>query len=210
MKSIDLTGQRFTRLTVISRAENAGRRTAWHCKCDCGSMTVATTMCLRAGYVKSCGCLLREATAKRNRENAKHGQARTRMFKIWGGIKNRCLNPGSKDYPNYGGRGVKICAKWENNFTAFRDWAIAHGYTDRLTIERINANGDYAPDNCKWIPAEKQAANRRCCVTYQGLCIAEWCRRTGISYAAVMKRIYKGWDMERAIFTPTRAKRNHA
>ena len=208
MKCIDLTGLKFGRLLVVSRSENAGAYVAWNCSCDCGNSCIVRGISLRRGQTKSCGCLKSDATAERNKLAVKHGETKTRLYRIWSGLKDRCLNKASRDFQNYGGRGVSICEAWTKDFIAFRSWAMQSGYTAGLTIERIDVNGGYCPQNCTWIPAKKQAANRRCNVFYNGVCLAEWSRRTGNSYYAIAKRVSAGWDLERAIFTPVRPKKH--
>lgn len=153
---IDLTGQRFGKLTVISVAENHGRRSAWHCKCDCGKEVDVITESLRSGNTKSCGCT--------HGEN--HGCADDRLYGVWRAMKTRCTNPNSKKYPSYGGRGISVCDEWLHSFTAFRDWALTHGYDydapyGACTIDRIDVDGNYCPENCRWVDSKTQVRNRR-------------------------------------------------
>lgn len=208
MKFINLEGTRFGRLVVMSRARNVCKKTAWNCVCDCGNSCVVRSASLRRGLTRSCGCLKHDETVKRNIESVKHNATKTRLFRIWSGMKTRCLNKSSKDWTNYGGRGVKVCEDWKNSFIEFKTWALSAGYSDELTIDRIDANGNYCPENCRWVPSQKQSANRRCNITHDGVCVSEWCRRTGNSFAAVIKRIHNGWDVERALFTPVRPKKH--
>lgn len=159
-KMIDLTGQRFGRLIAIKRSTESGTNKGvyWLCHCDCGKEKYIRGADLRDGSVKSCGCLKDEKTSKRFR---KHGQSNTLLYDIWSSMKGRCFRKTCKDYPNYGGRGITVCNEWKNDFQAFYDWAISHGYKDHLTIERMNPNGNYEPQNCTWLENEKQAINRR-------------------------------------------------
>lgn len=149
----DLTGKRFGMLTVIEAAHNIGEKRAWKCKCDCGNFTTSTTSNLLRGGSTSCGCV-----------RTKHMGKGTRLFRIWTGMKDRCLNPKSKYWKRYGGRGIKVCDEWRADFAAFRLWALSHGYASDLTIDRIDNDKSYSPDNCQWLTREENTkkANRPC------------------------------------------------
>lgn len=157
----DLTGLQFGRLSVIAfsgKAKNGAL--LWECLCTCGNRKITTGSKLRTGYVKSCGCLVRETTGNRAR---KHGMKNTRLNRIWRSIKYRCSNPNHKDHAIYYDRGIKVCSEWENDFKAFYDWAITHGYRDDLSIDRIDNAKGYSPDNCRWATAKEQRLNQRRC-----------------------------------------------
>lgn len=196
MKKIDLTGQRFGRLYVICDGGRTKEKQAmWKCKCDCGNIVTARGGCLRNGHTSSCGCKTREATIKRN---YKHGDSHTRLHGIWRGILKRTIqcketNP---DWAKYAGRGISVCAEWANSFEAFKSWALANGYDDSLSIDRIDYNGNYSPDNCRWASDITQANNRRnnVVVFFNGKSrtIAEWARETGIHYQTLMTRYLNG------------------
>lgn len=196
-KFIDITGNRYNHLTVIRRLDNASNGVAvWECLCDCGNITQVRGTNLKSGAVKSCGCL-----RKTTKPTLRHNMSNTRLYRKWASIKSRCKDPNNKDY---GQRGIKMCEEWATSFEAFMEWAVSNGYSDDLTIERIDVNGDYCPENCTWIPWEKQQGNRRICraIEHNGKTqnLAEWCRELGLSYSAIHNRIYKlGWSFERAI-----------
>jgi len=160
---IDLTGKRFGRWMVIDYGRTEGKRAYWKCKCDCGTVKMVSATNLKSGATKSCGCLNAETIGERSR---KHGLSGTRLYICWENMLKRCLNPRSTRYSHYGGRGIKVCDDWKS-FSCFKDWAFANGYTDVLTIERVDANRDYEPSNCKWIPLSEQSKNRRYCKSNQ-------------------------------------------
>lgn len=159
---VDLTGQRFGRLTVIERSNNKGRRVAWLCYCDCGNKVIALSERLIAGRNKSCGCLHKELLSK---GVLKHGKRKTRLYGVYSGIKERCYNPRHNRYYRYGGRGITMCDEWRDNFQAFYDWAMANGYDENApfgecTIDRIDVNGNYCPENCRWVDMKTQNCNK--------------------------------------------------
>ena len=155
----DLTGQRFGMVVVI---EEAGRTKSgsviWNCRCDCGNTIMETCSNLKSGRVTSCGCKKIERIGKLNRT---HGMRNTRLYRIWLNMKNRCNNRNAERYADYGGRGIKVCQDWDQSFIAFYQWAIQSGYQDKLTIDRVDNNGNYEPNNCRWITLSEQNKNKR-------------------------------------------------
>lgn len=160
MKAKDLTGQRFGRLVVVERVQNHGKnmQARWLCVCDCGNETTALSDNLKRGYVTSCGCYRKEKTAECK---TTHGMNRTRLHRIWIGMKNRCCNPNNAGFEYWGARGIKVCDDWKNDFQSFYEWAISNGYADNLSIDRIDPNGNYEPSNCRWATAHEQRINQR-------------------------------------------------
>ncbi len=191
----DILGQRFGRLTVTARLKNDKHNNAvWKCLCDCGKETTCIGFKLRQKRVSSCGCLLVDSAKARF---TTHGLSESRLFKIWTGIKTRCTNSKRNGWHNYGGRGIALCAEWQT-FGIFSEWALATGYNDALTIDRINPDEDYAPNNCRWVTKAEQAKNRRICLLPNGETKANAASRLGISVPALSLRIKK-WGFERAI-----------
>ena len=208
MKTIDLTGQRFGRLTVIGRAENSAKGEArWICMCDCGKEHTVSGSYLRTGKSKSCGCLNREVAAQRR---TSHGETETRLYSIWRNIKTRCENEKAKGYHRYGGRGIKICEAWKEDFQAFRNWALENGYQENLTIDRINNDGNYEPGNCRWATLKEQANNTRKnrLITANGetRTLNEWAEITGIPKSTIQNRIRAGKTPEEALCEPAKGR----
>lgn len=200
----DRSGVRYGRLLALRPAGRAGTNLAWLCLCDCGKESVVSGGNLTRGKTKSCGCLNKERVRA---ANTTHGFSKERLFGIWKGILQRCTEPNFHHYRYYGGRGIVVCEDWMS-FQCFRDWSLSSGYSDDLAIDRIDNDGDYTPQNCRWVTTKEQARNttRNTFITFQGktLCLAEWAERLGISASAISKRIGRGWSVEKALTDPLR------
>ena len=157
---VDLVGEKYGRLTVVGFDRLQNHKTYWHCVCDCGLTVIATGNNLRSGNTKSCGCLQREKASQTGKRNTRHGEShdnRTRLYTIWCGMRQRCENPNRDAYPLYGGKGVRVCEEW-SEYEAFKKWAMANGYAEDLSIDRIDSNGNYCPENCRWISGSENTA----------------------------------------------------
>lgn len=200
----DLTGMRFGRLIVICQDHvDAYRKIYWKCQCDCGNIAIVRGNALKSGNTQSCGCLKHEI------RNVKHGMTNSRLYNIWSKIKSRCYVKTDPAYRRYGFRGISMCEDWKDNFIAFFEWAIYNGYSDELSIDRIDVNGNYEPSNCRWSTPKEQSNNRRSNIpiTINGITLnlQEWCNKLNINRNTVNTRVrICGWSYETALTTPVR------
>lgn len=197
---IDLTGQRFGRLTVIERAGNDNNGSPkWKCKCDCGVKKVVYGSSLRKGETRSCGCLARELSSERKKT---HGLSKSKLHGVWANMKDRCENKNCKSFQHYGARGISVCDEW-HDFQCFYDWSISAGYSEGLSLDRIDVNKGYSPDNCRWATSKIQANNQRNNhrIEYDGEThtISEWAELFDIPKFVLYARIKNGWDIKRAL-----------
>lgn len=202
-KHLDLTGLRFGRLTVLGlkdylRQPSGRPYYLWECLCDCGKITNVAGGHLRNGHTQSCGCYNKDVITT-------HGKTKTRLYSIWHKMKDRCLNENHTHYKYYGGRGISICDEWFD-FSKFEEWAMQSGYNDSLTLDRINNDGNYSPENCKWSTVMEQNNNRNAnrYLEYDGITytMANLARKAGIPYGTFIKRLDAWKDVKKAVETP--------
>lgn len=215
MRKIDIKiGDKYGRLTVIRETEPhkcpSGRLIRKVlCQCDCGNCTEVQLWSLRKGVTKSCGCYNKEIVQQMF---STHGMKGTRLYTIYRSMVSRCTYIKNQHYDRYGGRGIKVCDEWRNNPSAFFQWAVANGYSDELSIDRIDNDGDYAPDNCRWITQKEQVNNKssNLYLEYNGKTktLSQWAEFTGLRSSTIRQRLIRGWSVERALTEiPRNAKR---
>jgi hypothetical protein len=200
---IDLTGKIYGRLTVLKLNSTAGGRTMWQCECMCGGTSIVDGWNLKTFHTTSCGCKRKESNS-----GATHNLSSDPIYTLWNKIKERCNNPKIQCYPRYGGRGIKMCDDWLNDFTSFYSWCINNGYKVGLQIDRINNNGNYSPDNCRFVTRRVNCFNRTTNRKY----LFDGKELTGLELEGISKvppdliarRVRKGWSVQRAISTPNR------
>ena len=207
----DLTNEVFNNLKVIKYiGKNNKGKSLWECRCLlCGNITNAITSELKRGHKKSCGCL-RLIEVKKSIST--HNHSYTRLYTIWTDMKQRCFNQNSKPFKNYGGRGITICDEWKNNFQAFYNWSVTHGYADDLTIDRKDNDGDYCPENCRWITFVEQQNNRsnNTYLTWNNETntISDWSRILDIPCYVISSRLHKlKWSVEKTLSTPIKKRK---
>ena len=204
-KLINLTGQRFGRLIVLKKSEKRDNKgnVFWTCRCECGKIKDICSRELRRRHSISCGCYNKEHnqnTLGQRRYMKTHGKTNTKLYRVYRTMITRCCNKNCKKFNNYGGRGITVCPEWRKDFQTFYDWAISHGYKENLTIERIDVNGNYCPENCKWIPSYLQAKNKTTThfIEYEGKIqtIQDWAKEKGINPDTIYQRYKNGYDIE--------------
>ncbi len=202
---IDITGQRFGRLVAMSY-ERRGGLTMWNVQCDCGKLSVVCSRSLRTGATRSCGCLNKEFARSRNRSNGYgHPHKGLRIHKVWQTMHYRCKSPDNNSYDRYGGRGIKVCDRW-NDYDSF---LIDMGDPGKgFEIDRIDNSNGYCPENCRWVTRTQNNRNRTNSKSFefQGVItsLKEISQRTGIPYSSLWARIKAGWNLNTAFSTPAR------
>ena len=193
----DLIGQKFGRLTVVARGENTSYgKATWVCACECGRQKekTVTSYDLTSGKVRSCGCLYYESNKGRNMT---HGKSKTRLYHIWSGMRQRCSQPSSVGFRHYGGKGIAVCPEW-CDFQTFYDWAMSHGYAPTLSIDRIDNNLGYCPENCRWVDMKIQQNNRtnnvRISINGDIKTLSEWSDLSGIPVKVLSLRHRNNWS----------------
>jgi hypothetical protein len=201
----DETGKRYGLLYVVKRVKNKGSAASFLCKCDCGNEKIVTGNSLRRGCTKSCGCLLIKHAKGNGKNFITHGHSRTRLHRIWMRMRARCGNPHDSCYHKYGARGIFVCEEWQD-FMNFYTWSHEHGYSDNLSIDRIDNDYGYTPDNCRWTTPLVQGNNtrRNVYIVYKGerKTLTEWCRELNVPVSRVRERLRKGWDIDKALECP--------
>ena len=210
---IDLVGKTFGKLFVVEYAGTDKRRNAlFACKCECGNIKVVRASKLKSGEIKSCGCSHWEYNPEKNeairKSKIKHGLSGDRLYYIYDNMMRRCYNEKSEKYNNYGARGIIVCDEWKNSRDEFFKWAIESGYKEDLTIDRIDVNGNYYPENCRWSNQKEQANNRTSnkTATYNNEThtISEWSEIVGIPAKTIYSRLKRGWTDKDALEIPVR------
>jgi hypothetical protein len=205
----ELVGERFGRL-VVQKASHKDKYGKWHwnCFCDCGNITVVSGCSLRNGLTSSCGCWRKDHLSE---VSYIHGFGKTNIARIRAGIIQRCYNPSNKAYHNYGGRGITMCDEWKKNPLTFYRWAMANGYEKGQTIERINNDGNYEPENCRWATQKEQCNNTRHnnLITFRGetKTIGDWAKSIGTSHGTIAYRLKEKWTDEEALTSPPGTRR---
>lgn len=191
----DLTGKQFGRLTVIkldsSKQSGSRMRYFWKCTCECGNTHIVRTDSLTGGKVQSCGCLHKEQAIENVKVNHTHKDTGSRLYSIWTGIKRRCYNTNDKSYERYGARGIVMCSEWKESYQAFKDWSLDNGYDESLTIDRIDNNKGYEPNNCRWTTIAEQCRNRRTNVIIDGMCAKDYSELNNLNYKSLVRKIKK-------------------
>ena len=197
----DIIGQKFNKLTVLKYLYNkrtphpCGKFDICHyylCKCECGRIKQIERQALIKNRTKSCGCIINETRFKT------HHYSRTRLYRIYCMMKDRCYNPNIDNYKWYGAKGIKICDEWKTDPAVFIQWALANGYNDNLTIDRIDSNGDYCPENCRWTTQKQQSRNKCNNNKYKNICLVDWAKIFNISNQA-LSRYVKLYDWNNAV-----------
>jgi hypothetical protein len=199
----DITGIRFGQVTILEFSHKDAKNYFWHGKCDCGNQKLFRASNLKDNGTYSCGCYV----GNQGGSHPKHGGWGTSEYRSWQAMKARCLNPKISEYKYYGAKGVKVCDRWLNSFENFLA-DMGKKPIGKNTIDRIDPRGNYEPSNCRWLSLPDQLRNKRDTVWVEGVCLSDFCRRKGLPYNTIRRRIRtEHWDIQRAISTPVRIKR---
>ena len=202
-----MKGKRFGRWLVLCEAGRSDSNDIeWLCECDCGVRKIINGSMLRIGRTHSCGCLRKDMATK-------HGVrgANKKLYNVWWSMNVRCSDNRNKHYKYYGGRGILVCDEWKKNPVAFYNWAMENGYKEGLQIDRIDNNGNYEPENCRFVTAKENARNtsRNRILKYNGIskCVTEWAEDFDIAIGTLFSRLNNGWSIERALTQPVRGEK---
>jgi hypothetical protein len=199
----DLTGKRFGRLVALYCCDKLMSRRYWMCECQCGNRKPVREDSLKTGRTISCGCAAHDAAAKMAAAQfTTHGMTNTRIYRIWRGMKARCYCKSGSSYGMYGAKGITVCDEWRRSFECFYEWAMANGYADDLSIDRIDGRKGYYPENCRWATSKEQRENQpQVEITFGGITrtLQEWEGITGIKYATLLWRYHQGWKPEQIL-----------
>ena len=193
-KITDMVGKRFGHLVVLREHGKKRGRYHWVCQCDCGRTSIVDGAHLRNGNTQSCGCMQRGNIDSKARNKSDH-----RLNSILWHMRQRCYDKNVPQYARYGGRGIYVCDEWMHGSSAFRKWAYANGYRDDLSIDRIDNDGPYSPENCRWTTASEQARNTSVTRYFQGVSLPDWCDQQRLDLHMVKQRIIRGWSIEEAL-----------
>lgn len=193
-------GDIYGQLTIIGDKGIVNGNRHVQVRCDCGNESETRLAYLRSGNKKSCGCMWRKVIKERN---TKHGDSNSLLYRVYSGMKERCFSKNHKSYRNYGGRGITVCEEWKDSYDSFKDWALSNGYKEKLTLDRVDNNGNYSPENCRWTTYSEQNRNTRTTVkiTVDGetKSLSDWCEINGINYNTAHTRIARGWNPAEAV-----------
>lgn len=209
-KPIDLTGKKFGKLLVIKQSDlYKNNHILWVCKCECGNEYLVRGQSLRSGKTTHCGC-------SRHKYLQNSDQNKIRLRSIWRGMKDRCYNTKHRQYKNWGERGITVCDEWIDDFENFYNWAMENGYEKNLTLDRVDVNKNYEPNNCRWSSMAEQCCNKtnNIMLTFDNetKSLPEWARIYGIPRVNLDARLRARWSIEEALSTPVKhykTKKNH-
>jgi len=206
-RRINMKGQKFNRLTVVKFSHVQNGNAHWVCSCECGNKTTVSRSSLKRETIKSCGCLRKEIGRKKFLKNPNnHGLRCHPLYDVWDAMKQRCTNPNSLSFRYYGARGISVCDEWINDPVAFIDWAKRNGYKMGLEIDRRNNDGNYCPENCRFVTRKENMNNKRGnkIIFFNGmeLTLSQWADKIGITYNSLTGRLNRGWTIQKALSTP--------